>query len=171
MPKNEKILSNNDSPIVITDTTGIFGGRKKHKSAAAHDNGFGQSTKGFTVHDKSPNNKDDYRPACLEFSNSNKVPIPADAESFEITYTASNDSSGPLICWSASGDSKCDAGDITFGRGFISSGANITLDVEVKSMAWSIDEGTPTSVPASGVTVHYCPGGKCTDSSGKDLCK
>ena len=58
MTENERILFNNDSPIVVSDTTGIFKRHPKPESSATHDGGFGQSTKGYTVHDKSPGNKD-----------------------------------------------------------------------------------------------------------------
>jgi hypothetical protein len=175
MKKDEHTLSNNDSPIVVSDTTGIFGGHPKPNSTVAHGNGFGKNAHNrFIIHDKSPGNKDDYRPACLDFSPANKVPIPAGAGSFQINYTDSGGSSGILMTWSENGDSNGDAGDITFGSGFISSGNNITLAVQVVSMDWSIDGGSSTQVQASGptlVTVHYCPGGKCKDAAGNNPCQ
>ena len=173
MPDEERKRSNNDSPIVISDTTGILSGAPKPKSTATHGKGFGKNANNrFTVHDKS-GNKDDYRPACLEFP-SGKVKIPADAESFLITYTASDGTSGTLLSWSENADAYVKAGDITFGQGWVKSGNDITLAVKVVSMDWSIDGGSSTQVDVNGalalVTIHYCPGGKCTDANGNDLC-
>jgi hypothetical protein len=159
---------------VVTDTTGILGGSPKPKSTVTHGKGFGKNANNrFIVHDKSAGNKDNYRPACLEFP-SGKVKIPAGAGGFLIVYTASDGSSGVLVSWSASGDANGNAGDITFGQGWVKSGNDITLAVKVVSMDWSIDGESSTQVDVNGalalVTIHYCPGGTCTDDSGNDLC-
>jgi hypothetical protein len=175
MKKNERIFSNNDSPIVVSDTsTRLLTVPSKPETTVTHGTSFGKNAQNrFTVHDKSAGNKDDYRPCCLVFPSS-KVPIPAKASSFQITYTASDGSSGILMTWTDTTDSSGDAGDITFGNSFISSGNGITLAVKMVSMGWSIDGGSVTQVNANGaatlVIVHYCPNGRCTDTNGKDPC-
>jgi hypothetical protein len=168
----ETILSNNDSPITVNDTSTIFNSRSHPQTSVAHGKGFGKNAKNhFFIHDKE-NGKDTYRPACLLFS-SGKVPIPASAQSWQITYP-SGGGTAILMSWSEQGDANGDAGDITFGSGFISSGNTITLALQLTTVYWSIDGGGATSVTVNRgtvVIVRYCPNGKCVDSDGTDLCK
>ena len=178
--KKVGILSNNDSPIIISDTTTVPTAKDNEgpQTTAEHDKVFGNAKNKYTAHDKSAGDKDDYRPGCLVFPAST-VPIPTSAQSFKVTYTASDNSTGILVTWAEQGDADGDAGDITMGPGFSAPPPppppgpvkKITKGMKVTSMDWSIDGGSATTVTANGVIVRYCPNrGQCKDDNEKDLC-
>lgn len=172
-PETKKGLSgaDNDSPIIISDTTTIMDARKKPETTATHGKGFGKGSKNkYTVHDKSAGDKDDYQPACLVFSSSTvPVQIPDGTTSWQITYPFGG-SSEILVSWSEPGDLNGDARDITLDKNFTKKGNDLAMPFELTEMSFSED---PTPVKANGVTIHYCPvgpnGQKCI-LNGVDPC-
>jgi hypothetical protein len=178
--------SDNDSPIIISDTTTIptTKGTKGSQTMVEHVAPPGNpehfhwdaSTKSFLVHDKENNGNDTYRPACLVVPSHTPtiVPIPATAKNFQVLF---RDAGTPkikvlLMTW------EDGAKDIRMSDGFAmpstTDTTKITKPMQVKSFYWTIDGKDHLPLQASPgelVTVHYCPTGKNCILKGIDPCQ
>jgi hypothetical protein len=182
------LVADNDSPIIISDTsTGPLDAKKPrtriwHKAASGnHDEHFHKNADNhFFVHDKQDGNGPDLLAGCLVFASLPKpIGIPASAKTWEIFFEDAATTPLFSLLWVGEKTGNKEKGDITV----IANGAendtsdkkNVFLSVNVAKMRWQIDQG-PISSPIDPyntglVTVHYCPGGLCTDKDGNDLCK
>jgi hypothetical protein len=177
MKENERILGNDDAPIVIGDTSipfQLMGAPTKDETTVTHqappgnaDHYHKNAKNHFYVHDKENGNGKDYRAVCFDFASlSQSIPIPADATSWEISFKDKYGNQVFSLNWVAELINEKDSGDVTLDAdGATQNGMEVTMGVRVATMAWCIDEG-PFSGPIlpkdkALVTVHYCPNGKC----------
>jgi hypothetical protein len=182
------LVADNDSPIIISDTsTGPLDAKRPrtriwHKAAPGnHDEHFHKNADNhFFVHDKENGNGPDLRAGCFVFASLPNQPIriPASAKTWEIFFEDA--ATAPLfsLLWVDEETGNQKKGDITVAANGAeydqSDKKNIYLAVKVAKMKWQIDQGPISSLidpyNTGLVTVHYCPGGQCTDGN-NDLCK
>src|ERR1017187_1764597 len=175
----------NDSPIIISDTTTVPttkntkgpGTQITRMNVVGSNPYFHEPTpKNFRVHDlEDPDGakKDTYRAACFDFP-SGKIPIPPTATKWRILF---EDAGGEKLrmTWADHKDPDADGDplDIALHPDLESSPDKKILSkaVTVAKMTWSIDGGPATIVPPSGVTlspgatlvtVHYCSNRPCS---------
>jgi hypothetical protein len=165
--------ADNDSPIVVSDSTNPLPTTKGPQTTAVREHPRGNQhfktvNNGAAVHDKEnpgagAGEKDSYRPACLVFSSStDPIKIPATAKTWSVVYLEGSNEV-PLMSWAAS------SGDIAL-EGFNVSGTSATAAITIKNKDMKVRIGdndqNPTMVNAGAsdplLKVHYCPGGKCT---------
>src|ERR1035438_7408455 len=149
MKEDERILGNDDAPIVIGDTSipiKFMALKDKKETTIRHTAGKGNkdhyhnNAKGhFFVHDKDGGKGKDYRAVCFDFASLPKsTPIPADATSWEISF---EDGDGNLVLslnWVAELTNEKDAGDITLDADVVAQDpkdkTTLTLEAQVATM-------------------------------------
>ena|ERR1017187_3470560 len=180
--------SDNDSPIIISDTTtqrpdqskpgttptvtpGTNISHKNRESNGHWHKDTGQKTN--NVHDTDAH--DTYRPACLEFSHPSKHIVPIDAaKPWHIVF---DNTSGKAF--SMTWDVK--TRDVVIDQdGFSDPGGGTEIDgamqvTQIKGMVDTLPVSggvalTPPPAKRPLVTVHYCPNGQCVDENSKDKC-
>jgi predicted small lipoprotein YifL len=188
-PEAKKVAptgSDNDSPIIISDTsTNLMKDPANPKTTASRDKVKGGNPHfrddhagKWHVHDNEgkTDGSDNYRPGCFEFP-SGKHPIPKIAERWEISFYEHATDTIPVFTmkWADHHDGSAERGHIKLVDGLTSPDGNITLTkaVRVNFMTWSIDGGHPNNETRIGVplvTVRYCPNGDCIDDNGSPYC-
>jgi hypothetical protein len=179
MPENERVLNNNDSPIVVSDTStpiiiGVTSATPKdsakpettvcHQAATGNVHFQKNADNRYYVHDKE-NGNDTYRPAWLVVPSRQPFAL-AQANSWDVVFTDVDTNPVLTMTWAKGAEGHRGAGDITLDSiGFSgpAGGTKIAKGVLATAVNWDIDGKTDSVKLARGfvVTVNYCPNGQC----------
>ena len=162
-------LTNNDSPIRVTDTTTILNGARTQVIKVDHEKlQQYRKSKRFFVHNQDPSGNDTHQAVCIVITSppsTRKLVDLIGANNWEIHFAGSGTDQLPAILADHQvGEKK--KGDIAFdtdGFSLATDKLSISKAATVDTLKWKVDStsgSSPLTVsPGWKVTIHYCPVG------------